>query len=299
MNDLSPSRPSAIAGPPLEQAAFDRLAALAHREAGLAIAPSKSAMVRTRLARRLRALRIGSYDEYTALVESDAGQAERREMISALTTNVSHFFREDHHFTRLQEEVFPGLRKRLAQGDRVRFWSAGCSNGQEPYSLAMSFLEAGPLPANADFRILATDIDPKVVAFGRAGRYHERMMSGLGDAHRQAYFTPCPQDPSHHVISQKLKSLVVFRELNLLHKWPMGGKFDVIFCRNVVIYFDADTQTRLWHRFAGALHPDAWMFLGHSERVSETCLNLFHNRGVTAYQRSDHPAAASPLPSCT
>ncbi len=163
----------------------------------------------------------------------------------------------------------------------------------------MSFLEGGPLPKNADFRILATDIDPpKVVAFARTGRYHDRMMTGLDDAHRQAYFTPCAQDPTHHIVSQELKSLVVFRELNLLHDWPMGGKFDVIFCRNVVIYFDADTQSRLWHRFAGVLHPDAWMFLGHSERVSEACSDLFRNKGVTAYQRSDHTAAA-PMPSCT
>lgn len=128
--------PLAIAGPPLGEAAFGRLAALAHREAGLAIAPSKAAMVRTRLARRLRALKIGSYEEYTTLVESDAGQAERREMISALTTNVSHFFREDHHFTRLQDEVFPPeLRKRLAKGgDRVRFWSRDAQTGRNLFS---------------------------------------------------------------------------------------------------------------------------------------------------------------------
>lgn len=299
MTELSHTTPSAIAGPPLGQAAFDRLAALAHREAGLAIAPSKAAMVRTRLARRLRELKLGSYDDYTALVESDAGLAERREMISALTTNVSHFFREEHHFKRLQEEVFPALRQRLAQGGRVRFWSAGCSNGQEPYSLAMSFLEAGPLPANADFRILASDIDPKVVAFGRKGRYHERMMSGLDDAHRQTFFTPCPQDPDHYLVSAKLKSMISFRELNLLHKWPMSGKFDVILCRNVVIYFNADTQNDLWHRFAEVLQPDAWLFLGHSERVSESCSNLFSNRGVTAYQRRDSLAPASPMASCT
>ena len=299
MTELANTRPSAIAGPALDQAAFERLAALAHREAGLAIAPSKAAMVRTRLARRLRELKIASYEEYTTLVESDAGRAERREMISALTTNVSHFFREDHHFKRLQEEVFPALRQRLAEGGRVRFWSAGCSNGQEPYSLAMSFLDGGPIPANGDFRILASDIDPKVVAFGRAGRYHERMMSGLNEAHRTTYFAPCPLDPDHYVASQNLKSLVSFRELNLLNKWPMRGKFDVILCRNVVIYFNADTQTDLWHRFAEVLHPDAWLFLGHSERVSESCANLFSNRGVTAYQRRDSFAPASPLASCT
>lgn len=284
MTDLSPSSAS-IAGPLLGQAAFDRLASLAHSEAGLAIAPSKAAMVRTRLARRLRVLGVRSYEEYAALVESEAGRSERREMISALTTNVSDFFRESHHFARLQAEVFPALRHRLAQGGRVRFWSAGCSNGQEPYSLAISFLESGPLPSNADFRILATDIDPKVIAFGRTGRYHERMLTGVSDNLRKTYFIPCRQDASVFTVSEQLKTLVYFRELNLLNKWPMRGSFDVIFCRNVVIYFDAKTQIRLWHRFAEVLYPEAWLFLGHSERVTENNSHLFANRGVTAYQR--------------
>ncbi|WP_300512994.1 protein-glutamate O-methyltransferase [Aliiroseovarius sp.] len=291
-----PALSSPIAGPPLDRAAFDRLAGLAHSEAGLAIAPSKSAMVRTRLARRLRKLGIGSFEQYTELVESDAGRNERREMISALTTNVSNFFREGHHFTRLQEEVFPALRQRLATGGRVRIWSAGCSNGQEPYSLAIAFLEAGPLPERADFRVLASDIDPKVVAFGHVGRYHDSMMTGLSEAHRQAHFTPCPREANHQIVSSALRSMVVFRELNLQDRWPMRGRFDVIFCRNVVIYFDAATQNRLWHRFAEVLHPEGWMFLGHSERVSENCSKLFSNRGDTAYQRCPPPAPPPPRP---
>ena len=158
--------------------------------------------------------------------------------------------------------------------------------------MAMSFLETGPLPPNADFRILASDIDPKVVSFGRQGRYHERMLNGLPEPMRKDHFTQDPTDPDHFLVSPALKSLVVFRELNLLHQWPMRGKFDVIFCRNVVIYFDAETQTRLWRKFAQAMQPDAWLFLGHSERVCENCSSLFINQGVTAYQRND--AALTP-----
>ena len=295
MNQLLQSTGSAITGPPLEETAFKRIASIAHMEAGLAIAPGKAAMVRTRLARRLRALKLDSYDAYCELVASDAGRVERREMISALTTNVSHFFREDHHFDRMKSEVLPDLLDKAKNGGRVRIWSAGCSNGQEPYSIAMTILEMANLPETADLRILATDIDPKVISFARQGIYDQRMMAGLPADMRDKYFSHSASGPGQWAVSDALKKLVVFRELNLLQKWPMRGSFDVILCRNVVIYFDADTQTRLWHSFSNAMHPDSWLFLGHSERVSDCCMHLFSNRGVTAYQRTDglHSPVAS------
>lgn len=286
MNDLSSPPPGApMSGPPLETAVFERISAIAYREAGLSIAPGKAAMVRTRLARRLRALKLASFEAYAELVEGNNGLAERREMISALTTNVSHFFREDHHFDRFKAEVWPELRQRLEAGGRVRIWSAGCSNGQEPYSIAMSILESGPLPAKADLRILASDIDPKVVAFGRRGIYQDRMMTGLPDPMRDRYFNEVKDNRGHFEASAALKDLVAFRELNLLHSWPMRGTFDIVFCRNVVIYFDTRTQDTLWQKFAKVMSPGAWLFLGHSERISDSCAPLFANKGVTAYQR--------------
>lgn len=292
--DDSPVRPGATVDPvqgiPLSEAAFTSISRIAYREAGLSIAPGKSAMVRTRLARRLRALRLASYDDYCDLVQSAEGAGELGLMISALTTNVSHFFREEHHFDILRDTVLPVMIEKARRGGRVRLWSAGCSNGQEPYTLAMTLLESGAT-GNMDIKILATDIDTTVVSHARAGFYPDRMLSGLPDRLRQKYFAADQADNETGFRAEaSLKALVSFRELNLLRPWPMQASFDVIFCRNVVIYFDAETQDTLWKRFAAAMAPGSWLFLGHSERVSEGSLDLFEKRGVTAYQRTNAPA---------
>ncbi len=272
--------------PVLDDQAFKQIAAIAYKEAGLAIAPSKAAMVHTRLARRLRALNLGSYQEYCDLVASGEGISERRHLISALTTNVSHFFREDHHFDRLRKEVLPGLREKIHSGARIRIWSAGCSNGQEPYSIATTLLEDGPLPARNDVKILATDIDPNVISFAKTGIYDERMISGIPEPMRSAFFAQLnPQSGTSWQAKKELKDLVSFRELNLLNTWPMNGTFDVIFCRNVVIYFDEKTQGQLWQRFAEVMNPGAWLFLGHSERVNKESMASLPPVGMTTYRR--------------
>ncbi|MGH1369158.1 MAG: CheR family methyltransferase [Maritimibacter sp.] len=276
-------------GPALSEAAFECIAALAKREAGLAIASAKAAMVRTRLSRRLRLLNLRSFEAYCDHVQSPEGKEELGEMISALTTNVSHFFREDHHFQTLRNDVLPPLIANLSKGKRLRIWSAGCSNGQEPMSIAMTLREAN-VPADADVKILATDIDPVVVAHAKRGFYSEQMISGLDKARRNRFFTAQNKDGvSGWQANDDLKSLISVRQLNLLRDWPMKGTFDVIFCRNVVIYFDAETQTRLWQRFAKVLAPEAWMFLGHSERVCEENMTHFRNSGVTTYRRTEIP----------
>ncbi|GKY87698.1 CheR family methyltransferase [Sinisalibacter aestuarii] len=282
---------SGLHGPELDAASFRRIAAIAHREAGLYIAPAKAAMVRTRLARRLRALALPGFAAYCDMVEGAGGLAERGAMISALTTNVSHFFREAHHFDILRERLLPHLADKVRAGGRVRIWSAGCSNGQEPYSIAASLKDAG-LSATQDVRILGTDIDPGVIAHARRGRYPAHMMTGLSDDMRARHFSPAP---GGWQVSPDLAALVSFRTLNLLDDWPMRGAFDAIFCRNVVIYFDAETQARLWPRFAHHLAPEGWLFLGHSERVSPAAQAHFTSRGLTSYQRAGAiPAPARP-----
>jgi chemotaxis protein methyltransferase CheR len=259
-------------------------------------------MVRTRLARRLRALKFKTFDEYCDHIRGPAGADELGMMISALTTNVSHFFREDHHFAMLREKVLPGLIQKAKSGQRVRIWSAGCSNGQEPYSIAMTLLEAG-MPPGADMRILATDIDPNVVAHAREGIYPDSMATGIPDDLRRKYFleTTHKGETAWQAVPD-LKAPIAFRVLNLLHDWPMHGSFDAIFCRNVVIYFDAETQDRLWSRFAKILRPGGWLFLGHSERISPKAMANFTNCGVTAYQRNGDttsPGSAAPTRSGT
>ncbi|HGG06036.1 MAG TPA: protein-glutamate O-methyltransferase CheR [Aliiroseovarius sp.] len=288
----APTPPQTSAGrkPVLDDRAFEQIAAIAHKEAGLAISPNKAAMVHTRVARRLRALNMSTYDQYCALVASDAGAAERRELVSVLTTNVSHFFREEHHFDRLKEDVLPDLFQKMKAGNRVRIWSAGCSNGQEPYSIAMAILDFAPLPPNADIKILGSDIDPNVISFARSGTYDQSMVSGLPDRQKDTYFNPVSLKHGPAWQAQaSLKDLVAFRELNLLHSWPMKGTFDVIFCRNVVIYFDEQTQAALWKKFADILAPGGWLFLGHSERVSEEHLTALPPVGMTTYRRAPIP----------
>lgn len=277
---------SGLTGPDLDARSFERIAEFAYNTAGLSIAPTKSAMVRTRLARRLRVLRLSSFGAYCDYVLSDNGLEERDELISALTTNVSHFFREDHHFDLVRQHVLPELSKGRNSNTPVRFWSAGCSNGQEPLSLAMTLEESGMTKQFKDIKILATDIDPKVIDFARRYEYPQRMLEGLADEKKERYFNNLSSGSSEPIWSAKdqVKSLITYRQLNLLHTWPMKGKFDAIFCRNVVIYFDQKTQDKLWERFVSILNPGGWLFLGHSERISERFLHHFETQGSTAYR---------------
>ncbi len=286
MNERLGSPPDALQSPELGPEAFARITALAHREAGLHIANDKSAMVRARLARRLRILDLPDFDAYADLVTGDGGRTEISAMISALTTNLSHFFREKHHFEIFRADVLPPLIARARAGGRVRVWSAGCSNGQEPFSIAMTLLDAG-MPADADVRILGTDIDPEVIRFARAGVYAEPMLTGLSDQARATYLEQSVgEDGARWQVRAPLRDLVKFRVLNLLEDWPMRGRFDAIFCRNVVIYFDDDARRRLWPRLARALEPGGFLFIGHSERVAGPARRLLSNTNVTTYLRS-------------
>lgn len=267
----------------LERPAFDAIVTLAHREFGLNIAPEKLKMVQSRLRHRLRALNLTDFDSYSDLVRSTDGADERRSMISALTTNVSHFFREPHHFDTLNTVVLPRIRERMKSKDRIRIWSAGCSNGQEPYSIAMYLLHAEPYLKDRDFKILATDIDPKVVAFAERGLYSREQTEVISSEYKSKFMSGS-QDALG--FTAHLRSLVTFRELNLLAPWPMKYPFDAIFCRNVVIYFDLPTQEALWPRFHASLRNDGVFFLGHSERIAAPANFGFKTIGTTTYKKT-------------
>ncbi|MEI4485938.1 protein-glutamate O-methyltransferase [Frigidibacter sp. MR17.14] len=262
------------------------IARILHEEAGIVLHPSKSSMVQSRLAKRLRKLSLDGYGDYIALVNTADGQDERRRMISALTTNVSHFFREAHHFDLLRSTVLPPLIERAKAGGRVRLWSAGCSNGQEPWSMTMVIRDLLPEAHRFDLRILATDIDPEVLARAERGVYPAGALEGLDAGLVARHFR---RDPDGHGICDEARALLRFRELNLHGPWPMRGTFDVIFCRNVVIYFDAPAQARLWHRFAGALAPGGTLCVGHSERVPVAPTLPFVTAGITSYRRTEAP----------
>lgn len=269
----------------LSKSAFMSIADLAHRECGLKIRPEKILMVQSRLRRRLRALNLKSFEEYSDLVQSKEGQDERGLMISALTTNVSHFFREPHHFELLSKLLIPKIRKKIEIGEQVRIWSAGCSKGQEPYSIAIELLHHLPDLANADFKILATDIDPSILSFAQKASFPKRLLSGV--PHRfKAKFHKGESDVWR--VSEDVYQCVYFRQLNLIEKWPMKHRFDAVFCRNVMIYFDTDTQKRLWPRFHGSLLNHGLLFLGHSERIPDSHSLGFSSVGPTAYEKIGH-----------
>ncbi len=266
---------------------FRFIADLAHKEAGLVFPESKAPLVRTRLNRRIRALKLPGYDAYCALLRSPEGARERRMMISSLTTNVSSFFREAHHFDLLRGEILPPLLEGARRGERLRLWSAGCSSGQEAYSIAMVLADLEPDYLQMDIRILASDIDLNVIETGRAGIYDAGQLANVPEEYRERYFQPAEDNGKEAVrIIEPLRRIVCFRELNLLHEWPMKRQFDVIFCRNVVIYFDAETQNSLWRKFEKYTAPGGWLILGHSERLSEDVAGKFVVAGPTAYRLS-------------
>jgi chemotaxis protein methyltransferase CheR len=263
---------------------FRKIAAMLHGDAGIALPESKATLVYSRLAKRLRALGLSSFRDYCALVATAEGLDERQRMLAALTTNVTRFFREPHHFEHLRDKVLPGLIASAKAGGRVRLWSAACSSGQEAYSAAMTLLALMPEAADYDIRILATDIDPNVVAEGREGVYADHLLAGVPDDFRRRFTGPAPASPGRTRMAEGLRELVSFRELNLIGDWPMRGKFDVIFCRNVVIYFGDDTQSQVWRRFTPLMAPGGVLYIGHSERVTGPAADQLRPDGITTYR---------------
>lgn len=284
--------------PPLTEQDFARIAQIAHAGWGLALDSAKRPLIRSRLGRRLKVLRLSGFDAYCDIIDSGDAQ-ERDHFVSALTTNVTHFYREVHHFDQLEAEILPDLLARARRGQRVRLWSAGCSSGQEPYSLAASILALARDAAQFDLRILATDIDPGVLKTAQEGLYDPRACSFPTPAHEARIFgsphAPGDGGVNHpRPVRPELRTLVAFRRLNLVQPWPMTGRFDVILCRNVVIYFDKQTQNQLWTRFSDVMHPGAWLMIGHSERITNPAEHGFENAGITTYRRAGAPPGPAP-----
>ena len=265
---------------------FRRIASMIHADAGIALTENKATLVYSRLAKRLRALGLESFRDYCALVQDAAGLDERQKMLAALTTNVTRFFREPHHFEHLSRHVLPPLLDSARRGGKVRIWSAACSSGQEPYSIAMSILSLMPNAADHDVRILASDIDPNMIATGRNGVYAEDLVSGVSRDLLTKWMEPTLGDRGEKAwrAGEAMQNLVSFRELNLIGTWPMKGKFDAIFCRNVVIYFEEATQSKIWSRFVPLMNREGRLYVGHSERVTGPATSLLVGDGLTTYK---------------
>lgn len=271
---------------------FQMISELANRRYGLFLQPSKKALVQSRLARRVRALNLASFQDYCRLLTRTEGNDECAHLLSALTTNVTNFFREKHHFDFLGENIAPRLLASARAGQAVRLWTSACSYGQEAYSMAAAILSVAPELAKRDFKILATDIDPHVLQTARKGVYSTDQINVISNPWRDILTDGSDLQAPEITMSAVLKGVISFGELNLVAEWPMRRKFDVIFCRNVAIYFHKSTQARLWQRFANVLVDDGYLMIGHSERLSGPAVSAFKSAGITTYRK--HAAPAQP-----
>ena len=267
----------------LSERDFLRLAELLHDEAGIVLDASKRPLVYARLSRLLRALHLTSFEAYCDIIATEDGIAERRRMIEALTTNVTRFFREAHHFDHLKTKVLPRMIAAARKGQRIRLWSAGCSTGEEPYSIALTVLDALPDAAQFDIRVLATDIDTDVLCKGDEGRYPETAVARIEPALRDRWLVP-EADRAWWRVGAELRALVTFRAANLMGEWPMRGPFQVIFCRNTVIYFDPATCKDIWQKMFSRLAPGGFLYVGHSERMPLPAAQ-FSPAGLSTYRR--------------
>lgn len=257
---------------------FRQLARLVQEESGILLPESKANLVYSRLSKRVRECGLEDFREYCGLVEES--DVERQALIAAMTTNVTRFFREAHHFDHLRDCVLPGLIAAARKGARIRLWSSACSSGEEPYSIALTLLAAMPDAAGHDILILASDIDPNMVAMGKAGRYP---LARLPDIPKNLQGRNVLSGSDHFEFAEPVKQMIRFRQLNLLKEWPMRGGFDVIFCRNVMIYFDQETQDGIWSRFGRLLPEDGHLYIGHSERIAS---RQFALTAQTVYRRA-------------
>ncbi len=280
---------------------FGKIAAMLHADAGIHLAETKAALVYARLAKRLRGLGLESFRDYCALVDSREGRDERQKMLAALTTNVTKFFREPHHFDHLAKSVLPPLVEAARRGGKIRIWSAACSNGQEPYSIALTLLALMPDAARYDVKVLATDIDPNMLTEADRGVYSEAALAAVPAALRARWLFRVPgkgdrgRETAELKVADNVRALVSFRELNLVGAWPMKGRFHAIFCRNVAIYFTEATQRELWSRFVPRLELGGTLYIGHSERLTGPAAAAFETEGITTYRLASATAReASP-----
>ena len=259
---------AAMHGPSLSEADFGFLRSFVYEHCGISLGEHKRQLVQGRLVRRLRALKLRDFGGYCELLRRDP-QGELGELASAISTNVTAFFRESHHFDLLTNELLPRWIAEKKNGGRLRIWSAGCATGEEPYTLAMVLAEALERHgSHVDAKILATDLSPQALETARKGVYPIDRLEGVSTERRRRWFLRGEGEYDQYAcVHPRLRELVSILPLNLLHDWPMQGPFDAIFCRNVVIYFDKPTKQRLFQRYAGLLPEGGYLFLGHSESM--------------------------------
>ncbi|MCP4321225.1 MAG: protein-glutamate O-methyltransferase CheR [Alteromonadales bacterium] len=268
---------------------FKFICQFVYETTGIVLNDSKKEMLYRRLTRIVRERQLGSFSEYCQLLK-DQEEQEKDFFINAITTNLTSFFRENHHFEYLTQQELPKLlrdKKTDSNGKkRLRIWSSASSTGEEPYSIAITLLEAMKDKLSQwDVKILATDIDSDVLAKGKAGIYDANRIEEISQHFKDNYFLQgCNQNSQNVKVHDKLRDIITFKQLNLLHDWPMKGPFDAIFCRNVIIYFDKKTQQELFARYYEMLTPGGLLFLGHSENLGNY-QQYFSSEGRTIFRK--------------
>jgi chemotaxis protein methyltransferase CheR len=274
----------------LSQRDFETLRSIVLQHTGISLNASKIELVKRRFLPRLRALHLHDFGQYVDYVKENF-DSEGVSFCNAITTNLTSFFREQHHF----ELIATMLHGTLARRDprkpaRIRLWSAGCSAGQEAYSLAITLRETFPDLDRLDIRILATDLDENCLNTARRGIYPQKEFDKMHAPLIERYFREV-QSPGKNMpgrcfqVSAELKSLVTFNKLNLMHTWPVKGPFDFILCRNVFIYFDKDTQLQILRKFSALQLPGSYLCLGHSEIIPNPPSLGYQMTGKTSYRR--------------
>lgn len=264
---------------------FKFICSLVYDNTGIVLDERKREMVYRRLMRRTRELRIGSFSEYCNLLGA-ANSDELPSFINAITTNLTSFFRENHHFEYLAQTFFPEHMAKFSASKRLRIWSAACSTGEEPYSLAITLMNAmGTSLANWDAKILATDLDTEVLTTAKNGVYKIDRIKDLSLDMRKRWFRKGKGEHNNLVrVDPALQQLITFKQLNLLTDWPVRGPFDVIMCRNVLIYFDKETQRKLVSRYFELLRDGGLLILGHSESIVKD-MGCYALKGRTIFER--------------
>ncbi len=262
---------------------FNFLRKLSNEHSGIQVPDERFDMFYSRLSKRVRRLGLTNFKEYCQYLH-DHPDLEFTEFINAITTNLTAFFREMHHFDYLRDVVIPEILNRNKTSRQIRVWSAGCSTGEEPYSIAITLLEN--VPADWDIKILATDLDTNVLQTASDGVYPEDRIGDLPESVLKQWFMRGKASQAGQVkVRPQLQQIIQFKKLNLMQEWPMKCHFDFIFCRNVLIYFDRETKTMLAKRYAQMLSSKSWLFIGHSESLNQLS-NEFELVATTSYRKN-------------
>lgn len=262
---------------------FNCLRKMSNEHSGIQVPDDKFDMFYSRLSKRVRILGFANFKQYCQYLQQHQDE-EFTDFINAVTTNLTAFFRENHHFEYLGDTLLPELLRQKQTQRQIKVWSAGCSTGEEPYSLAITLLEQ--VPHDWDIKILATDLDTNVLATAASGVYPLERVVAIGEQRMQRWFQRGSGANINKVRAKtQLRQMIQFKQLNLMQDWPMKGYFDFIFCRNVLIYFDRETKANLANRYAKLLREGGHLFIGHSESLHQLD-TPFTSHGNTIYKKT-------------